>query len=190
MLIPDPSDVEIDFGTHLLDDSPIAYAHQSLISVEDCWRILLKRQHFISCLFSNGVHEQKPPLKPPFKPGFLLKMVRALIYFPAIILWTVIGFYIWIPLVIRRFYSYFGAVVSSAITHNTSIVNPAAENLDQSFSFYFEGYKLITMSILTPELMSKENTQGVIKPQDEFLMSTLVWLVLGLIYLVALLLLS
>jgi len=135
------------------------------------------------------VHEQKPPLKPPFKPGFLLKMVRALIYFPAIILWTVIGFYIWIPLVIRRFYSYFGAVVSSAITHNTSTVNPAAENLDQSFSFYFEGYKLITMSILTPELMSKENTQGVIKPQDEFLMSTIVWLVLGLIYSVALLLL-
>jgi hypothetical protein len=116
------------------------------------------------------------------QPGFLMALIRTLIIIPALLIWTVIGFYIWIPLVIRNFCSYFGAVVSSAITHDASIVNAATEKLDQSFSFFFEGYKLIIMSILYPELMSKENTHGVIKPQDEFIMSTLVWLILVLFF--------
>ena len=118
------------------------------------------------------------------KPSVLMTSIRTLIIIPALLIWTVIGFYIWIPLFIRRFCSYFSAVVSSAITHNASIVNAATEKLDQSFSFFFKGYKLIIMSILSPELMSKENTHGVIKPQDEFIMSTLVWLILALIFLV------
>ena len=116
------------------------------------------------------------------QPSSIMALIRTLIIIPALIIWTVIGFYIWIPLVIRRFCSYFGAVVSSAITHNASIVNAATEKLDQSFSFFFEGYKLIIISTLSPELMSKENTHGVIKPQDEFIMSTLVWVVIFIFY--------
>ena len=116
------------------------------------------------------------------QPSSIMALIRTLIIIPALIIWTVIGFYIWIPLVIRRFCSYFGAVVSSAITHNASIVNAATEKLDQSFLFFFDGYKLITMSVLSPESMSKENTHGVIKPQDEFIMSTLVWVVIFIFY--------
>tara|TARA_B110000914_G_scaffold199568_1_gene190715 strand:+ start:168 stop:566 length:399 start_codon:yes stop_codon:yes gene_type:complete len=118
------------------------------------------------------------------QPSFLIDVIRTLILIPALLIWTVIGFYIWIPLVIRRFCSYFSAVVSSAITHNTSIVNGATEKLDQSFQFFFEGYKLITMSVLYPKLLSKENTHEVIKPQDEFIMSTLVWVIIFLSYVV------
>ena len=74
--------------------------------------------------------------------------------------------------------------MSSAITHNTSIVNGATEKLDQSFQFFFEGYKLITISVLYPKLLSKENTHEVIKPQDEFIMSTSVWVIIFLSYVV------
>ncbi|HIF46115.1 MAG TPA: hypothetical protein EYQ73_04870 [Candidatus Poseidoniales archaeon] len=129
------------------------------------------------------------PLENPLQSNqdqtsFLLTFVRVSITIPIIIIWIIVGLYIWIPLVLRRLIYYVGAIVSSAITRETDNVVLSGVNLEHSLSFFFDGFILIFHSLgLTGRHLGEQKEEGSLRAKEEFMTSTIIWSFIGMIWL-------
>jgi len=136
------------------------------------------------------------PLKPlnnPLKPEqlestMILTLIRAAITIPIILIWIVVGLYIWIPLLARRILSYIGAIVAAAITRNTDAVVSAGINLEHSTSFFFDGFVLIAHSLgMTGRHLDEQSDKGHLRAKEECLISTGIWALFAIIWLIVVL---
>ena len=140
-------------------------------------------------------HSAKPipnPLKPEHPESTLfLTLIRAAITIPVVLIWVVIGLYIWIPLLVRRTISYISAVVASAITRDTDAVVSSGINLEHSISFFFDGFVLIAQSLgMTGRHLDEQNDRGSVRAKEEFIISTLIWIIFAMVWLITALLLE
>ena len=113
--------------------------------------------------------------------NFLLNMIRAIITIPIILLWVVIGLYIWLPLLLRRICSYIGAVITSAITRETENVVISGVNLEHSLTFFFDGFVLIFHSLgYTGRHLKEQEDFGSMRAKEEFMTSSVTWIIITL----------
>ena len=136
------------------------------------------------------------PLLNPLKPekpesSFLLTFIRAAITIPIVLIWIIVGLYIWIPLVFRRTVSYISAVVASAITRDTDSVVSTGINLEHSVSFFFDGFVLIAHSLgMTGRHLDEQSDRGILRAKEEFLISTIIWIFFAMIWMLVLLIME
>ena len=132
------------------------------------------------------------PLKPEHPESTLfLTLIRAAITIPVVLIWVVIGLYIWIPLLVRRTIAYISAVVASAITRDTDAVVSSGINLEHSLSFFFDGFVLIGHSLgMTGRHLDEQDDRGVVRAKEEFMISTLIWIIFAMVWMIVTLLLA
>jgi hypothetical protein len=134
----------------------------------------------------NPFRALENPLRPETPEStFLLTSIRAAITIPILIIWIVVGLYIWIPLLLRRIFVYVGAVITSAITRETENVVLSGINLEHSLSFFYDGFVLIFHSLgLTGRNLGEQHEGGSMRAKEEFFLSTWIWCMVASVWLV------
>ena len=137
-------------------------------------------------------HNWENPLSPNHvEPSFLLTFIRVTITIPILLIWIVIGLYIWVPLLLRRILAYVSAVVSSAITRDTDHVISTGINLEHSVSFFFDGFVLIFHSLgFTGRHLKEQTDKQNLRAKEEFAISTIIWAAFGSIWMLVLIIVS
>ena len=109
-------------------------------------------------------------------------LIKATVTVPIILIWFILGFYMWIPLLVRKISLYIAAVITSALTREVEAVKNATINLEHAISFFMDGFRLIIYSLgFTGKGMP---TQRVISREEagiEFAFATFYWMAVLLI---------
>jgi len=102
---------------------------------------------------------------------------------PIVLIWAVVGLYIWIPLLLQRIGAYVAAVIISAITRDVTEVNRTAINLEHSVSFYTDGFILIGHSIgFSTRHLPEQRILSKQRALEEMGLATLIWFGLFVFY--------
>ena len=110
-------------------------------------------------------------------PG--VKIIKACITLPIILLWASIGLYVWIPLLVQRVIGYIGSIIGAAITRDLEAVERAVVRLNHATGFYRDGFRLVFFAL---GYLSDENKDLDVLSMDEakraFWFATFFWGVL------------
>ena len=118
-------------------------------------------------------------LAPTARKGFLLTVVVGVIGVIVLAVWSIVGLYLWIPLLIRTSIAYSAAVVGSVLSGN-SLVH-AERALNEAIVLYIKGFTLIIGSlrrILTDAINVPTAATVPVswkRALIEFVMATLMW---------------
>jgi hypothetical protein len=115
--------------------------------------------------------------------GVTLTVIRMATTIPIVLIWAVVGLYIWIPLLLQRIGAYVAAVIISAITRDVTEVNRTAINLEHSVSFYTDGFILIGHSIgFSTRHLPEQRILSKQRALEEMGLATLIWFGLFVFY--------
>ena len=113
-----------------------------------------------------------------------IKLTKITIYFAVILIWAVIGFLIWIPLLVRMVVIFSGSVVAEAIASNKNYTAMFEQKLAYAVHFYPSTFNRIEDSIFgDPDVLidrpdMEADARSII---FELVWSTIVWFILYLV---------
>jgi len=92
-----------------------------------------------------------------------IQVVRAIVVVIVLIVWTILGFFLWIPLLTRTVAYFSGMIAIASFTRNTDM-EAAQQRLNYAIEFYIYGYRIILGFL--GERMSRQSTLESITPLD------------------------
>lgn len=110
-------------------------------------------------------------------------LIKATVTVPILLIWFILGLYMWIPLLCRKISLYIIAVVTSALTREVEAVKGASINLEHAISFFMDGFRLIIYSLgFKGKGMPTQRVISRDEAKLEFMFASIHWSVLAILF--------